>query len=535
MSRVNRWGPRLALGCVALASLLSAAEPIDRAQALAAMKRATTYMVDKVGYQGGYVWSYLPDLSREWGEMEATRTMAWLQAPGTLAVGHALLDAYHATGDEYYYNAARQTAQVLIKGQHPAGGWNYMIDLAGEESLKRWYDTIGKNGWRLEEFQHYYGNATFDDSTTADATRFMIRFYLEKKDPAAKASMDKAIDFILKSQYPSGGWPQRFPPAGSFTKDGNADYTGYITFNDSVCAENIDVLIECYGVLGRKDLLEPIRRGMDVFIATRGAPPQAGWSLQHTTDLKPAGARSYEPKSLATHTTASNIGQLLEFYSLTGDKKYLAPIPDALTWLESVKLAPEIASPRGNVPTFVELGTNKPLFIHRYGSNVVNGHYYANSDPKNTIGHYSSFRNVNVGELRARYEKALATPPEEATKDSPLRPNAPRTELPRIVGGRGGGGFFGRGGGGGTIEERAAQAVAALNADGAWITQIRSTSHPYKGDGPKTETPGSFGSAQVGDDYDTSPYGSTERILGISVATFTSNLGTLIRFVDAKK
>jgi hypothetical protein len=35
-----------------------------------------------------------------------------------------------------------------------------MIDFAGDRSLKEWYNTIGKNGWRLEEFQHYYGNDT---------------------------------------------------------------------------------------------------------------------------------------------------------------------------------------------------------------------------------------------------------------------------------------------------------------------------------------------------------------------------------------
>ncbi len=39
------------------------------------------------------------------------------------------------------------------------------------------------NGWRLEEFQHYYGNATFDDATTAVAAQLMLRMYLEKKDP----------------------------------------------------------------------------------------------------------------------------------------------------------------------------------------------------------------------------------------------------------------------------------------------------------------------------------------------------------------
>ena len=44
----------------------------------AEMKRATQFMVDKVSYRGGYLWNYLPDMSRRWGEMEARETMIWL-------------------------------------------------------------------------------------------------------------------------------------------------------------------------------------------------------------------------------------------------------------------------------------------------------------------------------------------------------------------------------------------------------------------------------------------------------------------------
>ena len=90
----------------------------------------------------------------------------------------------------------------MIWGQSNEGGWNYMIDFAGDRSLKKWYATIGKNGWRLEEFQHYYGNSTFDDDVTSDAARFLLRLYLEKVDPKYKPALDKAINFILKSQYP---------------------------------------------------------------------------------------------------------------------------------------------------------------------------------------------------------------------------------------------------------------------------------------------------------------------------------------------
>jgi rhamnogalacturonyl hydrolase YesR len=131
--------------------------------------------------------------------MEAFPTMIWVQPPGTGTMGHLFLDAYHATGDEYYYEAACKAADALIAIQHPAGGWNYIGDLAGEASLKKWYDTIGKNGWRLEEFQHYYGNCTFDDEGTAECCKFMLRMYVEKKDPKYKAAFEKALKFVLEA------------------------------------------------------------------------------------------------------------------------------------------------------------------------------------------------------------------------------------------------------------------------------------------------------------------------------------------------
>src|SRR3954468_18489008 len=107
------------LGCAfAAAAALSLATPStaapDKARVEDTMKRATRFMVEKVANNGGYVWSYLPDLSRRWGEMEATPTMIWVQPPGTGTMGHLFLDAYHATGDEYYYQAAQKAAAALI-------------------------------------------------------------------------------------------------------------------------------------------------------------------------------------------------------------------------------------------------------------------------------------------------------------------------------------------------------------------------------------------------------------------------------------
>ena len=136
----KRWG-RIAL-CLCMANFACAGmaqtnKKLDD-QVINTMKTATQFMMDKVSYNGGFVWNYLPDMSRSWGEMEAKRTMVWIQPPGTPSVGHLLLDAYHATGDEYYYEAAKKVANTLIWGQLECGGWNYVFDFAGENSIHRW-------------------------------------------------------------------------------------------------------------------------------------------------------------------------------------------------------------------------------------------------------------------------------------------------------------------------------------------------------------------------------------------------------------
>lgn len=507
----------LAALIVALGAAPAAAQSVpSRVQALDAMKRATAFMVDTVSTNGGYVWTYLPDRSRRWGELEARDTMIWIQPPGTPSMGHLFLDAYHATGDEYYYQAAEKAAGALIRAQLPSGGWNYLADFAGDRSLRDWYDTIGRNGWRLEEFQHYWGNGTFDDAGTAEAAKFLLRLYVEKRDPAFKPALDLAIRFVLDAQYPIGGWPQRYPLKPEFSRDGKSDYTGYITFNDDVAGENIDFLIQCYQALGDPTVLDAIVRGMNVFLVTQQGPPQGGWGLQYTLDLQVTGARTYEPAALVTHTTATNIELLLRFYRLTGETKFLARVPEAIAWLESVASPPGVAPQGRTHPTFVAIGTNTPLYVHREGSNVVNGRYYVNGDPKGTLAHYSSFRRIDTARLRKLYEEAKATQPLAAASGSLLRAGAGLRPLPRFYTAMPQGATLDVGG-----------IIASLTAEGAWMVPLGTTSNPYAGDGPATAAPGDFSQTHVGDKTDTSPYPDAA-ITGISVEAYIRNMAALI-------
>ena len=518
------------------ALLLAVAAPAEaqapnRATVLATMKKATAFMVEKAAYNGGYVWSYTADFSRRWGELEAKPSMIWVQPPGTATMGHLFLDAYHATGDDDYYRAAERAAEALVWGQKPSGGWNYFIDFGGPASTHDWYETYGRNAWRMEEFQHDWGNATFDDAGTSEAMQFLLRLYVEKRDPRWKPALDRAIGFVLQSQYPVGGWPQRWPVNPKF----EGDYTGYITFNDDVAGENIKFLTMVYQALGDDRVLDPINRAMTSFLATQQGQPQPGWALQYTPDLKPAAARSYEPLALATHTTAANAEQLMTFYELTGDTKFLARVPEALDWLDKVKL--KTPRPDGRThPTFIEIGTDRPLYVHRRGSNVVNGEYYVDYSPERTLGHYSAFRKIDVAALRRRYERLRATPPEQVSRNSPLKARN-LVPLPRYFATRdlvtSDLNVHAQREGSAPDAEAVRKLVAGLNAQGYWPTPLVATSNPYRGETPPARPDGDYATTHVGDRTDTSPYPAKDPPLGISTGAYIQNMTVLIDWLGA--
>lgn len=510
---------------------------------LATMKTSSRFMMEKVSYQGGFVWAYLPDFSRQWGELEARRSMIWIQPPGTASVGHVLLDAYHATGDDYYYHAAAQVADAIIHAQLPSGGWNYVADFAGEASLRDWYNTIGKNAWRLEEFQYYSNNATFDDGGTMDAATFLLRMYAEKSDKKYHVPLNKVIEFVLQSQYPIGGWPQRYPPSQSQPHKGVADYASFITFNDDVADKNMAFLLMCYQTLNKKlidetRVLDAISRGMNAYVVLQLKQPQAGWSMQYDAKFLPEGARSFEPKSVSTSTTVDNILQLIKFYRLTGEKKFLAPIPAALEWLEMTKLPEQEIKNNRNYAGNVEVGTGRFLYTHRRGSNVANGEYYADYHAEKTLAHYGSTRRIDITNLRAAYAEALALSPEQVAKNSPLK-NTKKEPLPSY--------FSFKQGNNSDLNLRGQHAMngaqkvqdllTSLNSQGYWPTPLLMTSNPYKGEPPKTglSKDERYAETMVGDEWDTSPYSTDKPSLGISTGVYIKNMSTLIRYLIENK
>jgi PelA/Pel-15E family pectate lyase len=515
---------------------VSPATVSDRSRALAAMHRAARFMIEKAAYEGGYVWSYLPDFSRSWGELEARRSMLWVQPPGTPSVGQLLLDAWHATRDELYLGGATAAATALIAAQRPSGGWNYVHDFAGERSLEEWYASIGQSAWRMEEFHQHPDSGTFDDACTASATRFLMRVQLDRPAPRVSAALEKALAFLRQSQYPNGGWPQRYPL--------RQDYTRLVTFNDGIFSQNLQTLVMAHAALGAPDMLGSLRAAMDCVLLMQQPRPQPGWGLQHGLDGKPAAARSFEPAALVTHTTAANIDLLMTFHRLTGDAKFTRRVPEALDWLDAIRLAPERAREYGGThPTFIELGRDRPIYVHRRGSNVVNGSYYVDHTFAPRLAHYSPVRSLDVEGLRQRLAELRSRPsarpllpeqPGSVPLPEYFSPREPSLELlctgepvpqPPVD------------------REEVMRIVADLDDEGRWLEPLELISNPYRGPGSKEPWPdATYASTNVGDRSDTSPYAPRaapagyppeQPLIGISVRTFIRNMSTLIAFVSS--
>ena len=469
---------------------------------LEAMKKASGFMVNTVSTRGGYLWYYSLDLSERFGEIPARRSQVWVQGEGTPAMGSLFLDIYQSTGEECFLEYAKKAANVLVYGQHPTGGWHYFIDF-DKPGLESWYrDTASRFivGW--EEFRHYYGNCTFDDNVTQGSTLFLLRLYLETLDPAYLGPLRIALDFILDSQYPNGGWPQRYPLRYEFAHDGLPDYTSFYTLNDGAANNIIDVLLRAYDLLGNEKYLEAARRGGDFFMVSQGPEGRAAWTDQFDMNLRPATGRTHEPACFQARYTLSTIEELEKLFLYTGDRRYLRPIPMALDWLESVILEvdergrPEYADgydPASNYPisreTLPEV-TGEGYIKYRYHVDSTAAYVtFPGKIPAREL--YERIRDVQPGEEKTLYAELTG---ESRWKRRPVE--------------------------GGMVSEM----IGTMNKDGAWIETF--TVH----DITRTMEPNFDAVFERG-----SYLYAVKELEGIATRTFMRNMRAMLEFYMTEK
>lgn len=362
------------------------------AEVTAAAIKAVTFYHANAATHGGYVYRYSADFTLREAEGIPGPDTIWIQPPGTPAVGMAMLDAYEATKDATCLQAAVEAARCLARTQLASGGWDYSghFDAKGRESklYRREADgrliprpqtathEAGWHHWRRQDKKNY---STFDDDVSQAATRLLVRVdhALGGKDAEIREATDFALQTILLTQYPAGGWSANFdehpsspPPAEKYPiKPGNypadwprqwpKDFSGCYVLNDNTHATLMSTLLLAWQLRGDAQCLEGAKRAGDFLLLAQMPDPQPAWAQQYNADMQPVWSRQFEPTAISGRESQSAMWALLKLAAATGDKKYLPPVAKAITYLRRVLL------PGNKLARFYELNTNKPLYFER--------------------------------------------------------------------------------------------------------------------------------------------------------------------------
>ncbi|MCX6903422.1 MAG: hypothetical protein NTW03_08085 [Verrucomicrobia bacterium] len=123
--------------------------------------------------------------------------------------------------DDWYGSAeGRRVADNILTWQSVEGGWPKNTNTTAQPFTG---DTNTLKG-------------TFDNGATTGELRFLARAFRAAKTTRYQQAFFKGLDHIIKAQYPTGGWPQFYPPGKK--------YHGHITFNDDAMVRLMEFLRE---------------------------------------------------------------------------------------------------------------------------------------------------------------------------------------------------------------------------------------------------------------------------------------------------
>lgn len=469
---------------------------ISEESAKAALRRAAEFYRNEVSTEGAYHFVYSEDLSYGRSEQARGLTQASIQRAGTPIVGMAYLEAYAATGDKLFLDAASDAARALVRGQVCSGAWDYIIEFDPEKRKQYPYRAEGNcDGFKVKPgVEGGRPLTTLDDNVSQGALRLMMRVdrELDFKDEAIHEATLHALESLLRAQYPNGAWPQRysaFPDPSqhpvkkasypeSWSKEWpGPDYRGHYTFNDNSISDVIDMMLEAARIYDEPKYQAAAERGGDFMLLAQMPDPQPGWAQQYDADMHPAWARIFEPPSVTGGESQGIMKTLLLLYSETGKKQYLEPLPRALDYYEKSVL-PEVANPSkyraracpaGSIcmARFYELKTNRPLYITKgtrvnvtgRSSELLGGYEVSYSD-ESVITHYGVLTRGNqLPGIRAEYERIKDADPATLRRPDRLRGLSPWSQGDANVAAEE------------DVRDRAAAALSSLSERGAWVEE----------------------------------------------------------------
>ncbi len=286
------------------------------------MRTATLWMVGHAARQGGFAARFDPRDGRRYAESELSATQILVAPNGTAAVGLVWLEAWQATRDPLYRDAALAAARAVADAQLASGGWGELADLGDDppyQTRRRQFLSLPR-GPRTDL-------SRLDRDITTEALRLVLRAGLLTDDAGLRQAVEYALRALLNAQLANGGWPTALPVPD--------DDRRFAHLAGSTC-ELIDVLAEVAPLhpLVRRAVL----RGGDFLIQSRLTQPSA-WATAYDTACQPlSGAPA------AADATASAVRALLRLHELTGERRFLDAVAPTLPYVAQQPATTELVA-----------------------------------------------------------------------------------------------------------------------------------------------------------------------------------------------
>ncbi|WP_324672111.1 pectate lyase [Hymenobacter sp. GOD-10R] len=249
-------------------------------------------------------------------------------------------------------------------------------------------------------------DATIDNNATTHEITYLLHAFTTTSNPAYRKAAEKGISYLLKMQYPNGGFPQFYPDLSS--------YHHQITYNDDAMIRVLRLLRAITERKGdyasvdqnlRLKAQQAVERGIDCILKTQYVQngKLTAWCAQYDEKtLQPAKARNFELPSLSGSETVGIVEFLMQIENPSPEVK--KAIDSAVAWLQEVKMPgytvktiKDPKQPKGFDRVierdasstiwarFYDLETNKPIYVGR------------NSEKKNSLAEIEYERRTGYG------------------------------------------------------------------------------------------------------------------------------------------
>lgn len=282
----------------------------------------------------------------------------------------------------------KQVVSNIISWQNANGGWWKAYDPAKPRPAHIAPSTE-PNQIPGDDTDSWHRTSTIDNNATWSEMRVLARAVTFAKRDDANQSFERGLKFLFDAQYPTGGWPQRFPI--------EKNYGRYVTFNDNAMLGVMLLMRDIFNKQEDFTFVDDATRdkckaafdqGVEYILKSQIRTPMGltVWCQQHDPEtFAPMGARKFELASLSGDESAGILIMLMQIPN--PDERVKASIGAGVAWYEKSKLTgirvektKNPASPHGvdvavvQDPSaepiwarFYDIETNKPFFCDRDG------------------------------------------------------------------------------------------------------------------------------------------------------------------------